>query len=168
MSSQKISILSMMVLLAVWAFSHSSVASELHWTVTQHRYEGLPLFTRYPVIPDYDKLRAGLPIRVTVSLTLSNVTTDGLPEAAYNRSLEPLDNFIVEYFEDRGQGQCVLVETFNGNRYFYVYIAESANLDGFKSALAATFPGNEIEVSIVKDLGWSFIKRYAAEYLVAH
>lgn len=156
---------SVMALLTTWAFSVGSIASELHWTVTQHTYEGLPLFTRYPANLDYDKSKAELPIRMTASLTLSRVTENGLPEATYNTSLEPLDNFIVEYFQNRREGQCVLVETFNGQRHFYIYIAERANVDEFRNALVAKFPGAEVKVSVFRDPGWSFIKKYAAEYL---
>ncbi|MFC4525553.1 DUF695 domain-containing protein [Dyella halodurans] len=155
-------------LLAAWAFCAACFASELHWTVTQHTYEGLPLFTRYPVDLDYDRSKAVFPIRMTASLTLSKVTANGLPEAAYNASLESLDNFVVEYFENREEGQCVLVETFNGKRHFYIYIAEQADVDGFKKVLAARFAGSEIEVATFRDPNWSFIKRYAAEYLQDH
>jgi len=158
-------ILSVVALLTIWAFSIGAIASELHWTVTQHTYEGLPLFTRYPVNLDYDKSMAELPIRMTASLTLSRVTAKGLPEAKYNTSLEPLDNFIIEYFHSRGEGQCVLVETFNGQRHFYVYIAERASVDEFRNALVAKFPAADVKVSVFRDPNWSFIKKYAAEYL---
>ena len=136
-----------------------------NWVVTQHEYEGFPLFTRYPNNLDYDKLQEQFPVRVVVTIDLSEVTDKGLPVTSYNNSLESFDNFVVESLADNCKGQCVLVETFSGERHFYIYASDSADTSELEAAIKNKFPQHVVSFEVRRDPKWSFIRQYAKDYL---
>jgi hypothetical protein len=140
-------------------------SSNTNWVVSFRDYEGYPLFTRHPTDLNFDKLQKLYPIRIIVDLTLAKVKDNGLPENDYNKAIEELDNFVVEYFENQSEGQCVLVETYAGKRHFYSYVSNSANIEAFKREINKKFPKHEIEFDIKPDKNWSLIRKYTKEIL---
>ena len=143
----------------------ASAAQPANWVVAQHDYRGFPLFIRYPNNLDYDKLQPRFPIRIVATIELTEVKDNGLPVSSYNNSLESFDNFVVEYFEKRAEGQCVLVETFGGKRQFYIYVSDSTDTAAFEKAIKQQFPQHSVTFEIERDAKWSLIRRYAKEYM---
>jgi hypothetical protein len=79
-------------------------------------YEGQPLALRVRPAADSAANRARYPRVALISHALSDVTSNGLPEANYNDLLADFDQDVHSFVERGGDGLVVLVETFSGKR----------------------------------------------------
>jgi Family of unknown function (DUF695) len=140
-------------------------AQETFWTVKKLTYENYPLIVRYPTNLNYDELQKNLPTRLVVTLNLEKITDLGLPEPKYNDSLESFDIYLVDYFKEIIEGQCVLIETFSGNRNYYFYVSEKVDMERFKTNIKIKFPLQNLEFGIKNDPNWWLIRQYNKDYL---
>lgn len=155
---------SVLALFASFIMGTSSAATESRWKVTQITYEGFPLFLRYPIDLDYDKLQSLFPTFVVITVPYTEHTDNGLPEKNFNQSiLEPLDELIFKSIGGTKNGYCVLVETFYRNRHYYLYVAPTYDVELLKQTLQSSNANLAIEVEKSNDPSWSFIRRYAKE-----
>lgn len=134
------------------------------WKTGSFEYEGFPLLLRVPDGLNYDALKQIYPQLISVTHYLSNVEANGLPEADYNASLIVFDDQLVGALEDTGAGITVLVETFGGERTYYMYSKSDFQPELLEQELNKTFPEHRIEISSKTDKEWSFIKRYANDW----
>jgi len=135
------------------------------WKVGQLEHEGYPLFVRYPSQLNYDVLQAGLPVRAVISVTFDRVSDNGLPTREEQAESEPFDQFVVEWFRLNSEGVCVLVETFGGKRHYYFYAASENCAKALLASVAKAFPDRPFQSEIAIDRAWSFIRRYARDFL---
>jgi hypothetical protein len=136
------------------------------WRTKQTTNDGLPLFLRYPENADFDSQKSSFPVLAVITHELSKVSPNGLPEPEYNDSLLEFDSEIRGGFEQLKIGQTVLVETFGGKRKYYIYVAPEVCLDEIIVSLSKRYPHERLSWSVHPDSEWSFIKRYAKEWLL--
>src|SRR5579872_4112198 len=98
------------------------------WVSAMAEFEGLPLALRVRPAADFPANRTRYPRVALVSHALSQVTSNGLPEASYNDLLADFDQEVHTFIERGGDGLVVLVETFAGKRNYYAYVADDARL----------------------------------------
>jgi hypothetical protein len=134
------------------------------WKVGETTYEGFPLLLRYPDDINYDVPPYGFSTLLTITHNLAKVQASGLPDKAYNSSLEDFDVFLSRFIESDGHGVVVLIETFGGKRAYYFYIDGVLDISLAQQDLARKYPEHDIEWTSKPDAQWSFIKRYAKEF----
>jgi hypothetical protein len=135
------------------------------WETREIAYEGLPLLLRWPSNLDFDSLQEEFPKYVAVTLTLRECSDNGLPTSEYNTTLMELDMALLTFFQDRGRGRAVLVETFNGKRTHHFYVASRVDTGAMLCRIRGEYPGHELELKEDPDPGWAFIRKYTARYL---
>ena len=133
------------------------------WLVGENRYKGERLLLRRPEIIDVKALLPRFPVLATITHELEGVTSDGLPERAYNESLADLDHEIITAF-DGGNGTVVLVETFSGERNYYFYIAEGVDVSKTAAVIMRQYPNAKLSTFSKPDPAWNFLARYAKDY----
>lgn len=132
---------------------------EEKWFTGEVEHEGFPLLLRFPEEKNYEELQSNCPVFIWLTHNLAKVTSDGLPEKEYNKSLEEFDLRIIEDCE------CiVLVETFSGKRNYYGYVPEDFDLERVMGIIKDDFPNEDFEWNSKLDENWKFIKRYADDY----
>ena len=141
-----------------------TVMIERKWNVGEYKYEGYPLLLRFPIGLDYDALSKEYPQLVVATFEFSEVTSNGLPESNYNKSLEYFDLYLSSRIERDGEGITVLIETFSGKRIFYMYSKRELDLEQLKNKVAAQYPKNHLVWEKQLDSGWKFIKKYAHDF----
>jgi len=144
--------------------NEDDASANQEWLTGQADYEGLPLLLRRPKDVDYDLLKETLPNLVVVTHHLEKTKSNGLPEDEYNAGLADFDDEVVSYFRNRKQGTTVLVETFSGNRKYYIYVAPDADIDKAKAHFKQNYSTHNLSWLIKNDPDWKFIKSYAKEF----
>jgi hypothetical protein len=139
-------------------------ASQQTWKTAKVMYEGYPLMLRVPDSLNYDDLKKRFPKLLVVTHALAKVMPSGLPEPDYNDSLFELDEYLVNYFVAKKQGQIVLIETFGGKRNYYFYVSSTTNKTEVVSNILKRYSKQKISASEKNDSEWSFIKGYAKEF----
>lgn len=88
------------------------------WLTANAEHEGFPIYFRRPDVrvAEFETLREKYPALLAVKHQLAQVKNNGLPEAAYNESLAPLDAALTTPFREEETGLVALVETFAGKR----------------------------------------------------
>jgi hypothetical protein len=137
------------------------VAEDRPWKTGSFEHEGFPLLLRVPDGLNYDELKEIYPQFISVTHYLSKVKNNGLPEADYNESLYDFDEQLVGALENTGAGITVLVETFGGERTYYMYSKSDFSSELLEKELNKTFPEHQIEINSKTDKEWFFIKQYA-------
>lgn len=140
------------------------MTKERPWKTGSFEYEGFPLLLRVLDGLKYDELKEIYPQFISVTHYLSEVKSNGLPESDYNESLYDFDAQIVELLENAGAGITVLVETFGGERTYYMYSKSDFSSELLEKELNKTFPEHHIEINSKPDEKWAFIKRYANDW----
>ena len=128
-------------------------------------YKGFPLYLRRPVGLDFDALSKKFDLRLVLTHKFSFRRFDGGPEPVYNRTLEDLDLAITAFFENGGEGQIVLIETFGGERNYYFYVQRTVDPTAVLETLRSRFPGHVLEIVSASNPEWKFIRRYTLDYL---
>jgi hypothetical protein len=95
-----------------------------------------------------------------VSHALSDVASNGLPEASYNDLLTEFDLDVHTFLERGGDGYVVLVETFSGKRNYYAYVADDARLKARVDELCAKYPQHSLSVRGGADAEWRIFNDY--------
>lgn len=140
------------------------MGKEREWKFCKFEYEGFPLLLRLPVGLNYNELSRLYTLLISVEHHLSKVTGNGLPNKEYNETLIDFDEYVINSLELRNEGICVLVETFGGNRTYYMYAKDSTEIDKIEEDLKTKYPEHKVELEMKTDKDWSFIKRYANEW----
>jgi len=130
------------------------------WYTAQKEHEGFPLFLRWPATIDLSEIRLHFQKLVVVTHKLSEVQSNGLPVPDYNETLEDFDVDLSRYPVSQGFGFPVLIETFGGNRAYYFYFKEEADLEDFREHVTSTWPDHELEWFSKSDGQGGFIQRY--------
>lgn len=139
------------------------VDKDTKWYTGEVQYDGLPLQLRFPEKPDFDTLEKRYPKLLKVTHRLVKVTTSGMPESAYNKTLAQFDHEMIVAFEP-SSGITVLVETFGGNRIYYIYVAATAKVKEMKERFLKKYPEHHLEWELKDDPHWKFIRRYSEDY----
>ena len=134
------------------------------WVIDEITYEGFPLLLRRPAKVDIEGLRPLYPIRVAVTHIFTKRKPNGLPEASYNNGLFAMDNELTDAFSAGHHGECVLVETFGGERNYYYYISGEADAPAILTGISNRYPAEQLSWKVRTDSGWTFLTRYAAEF----
>lgn len=140
------------------------MANDERWKFGDFEYEGFPLLLRSPFKLDYDELQVQYPQFISMTHKLKDVMNNGLPNREYNRSLFEFDIFVSEVLEKERTGVTVLVETFGGNRNYYMYSAESVEITTLEKKITDKFPEQEILIESKIDKSWSFIRAYSNDW----
>jgi hypothetical protein len=140
------------------------VPKEHRWKVGETRYEGFPLLLRFPDDINYDAPPAGFSTLLIITHNLAKVQPSGLPDKAYNTTLEDFDDSLIRLIESDGHGMLVLVETFGGKRAYYFYIDAVFDIHTVQVDVASRYSEHSLEWSTKPDEQWSFIKRYMKEF----
>ena len=130
---------------------------ETKWYTGEFQHEGFPLHLRFPEKPDFDALQKKHPRLLMVTHSLAEVKSSGVPEADYNDSLAEFDHDLAASF-DASSGIIVLVETFGGNRTYYIYVSVDAAVEATK------YPQHKLDWKLRDDPGWKFIRGYSEDY----
>ena len=134
-----------------------------NWVVSQHTYEGFPLFLRRTTNLDTPANREHYPILAVVTHEFTHRHPDGRPEHAYNESLLDFDCEITSAFDSPQRGIPVLVETFGGKRIYYFYVEPDTDLSAAIQPIAARHQNEKLTWELSKS-GWSFLDRYAKDF----
>ena len=153
-----------LIVLSILLISGNVVAEDRPWKTGSFEYKGLPLLLRVPDGLKYDELKEIYPQFISVTHYLSKVKNNGLPDADYNESLFDFDEQLVGVLENTGAGITVLVETFGGERTYYMYSKSDFSSESLEKELHETFPEHQLEINSKTDKEWSFIKRYANDW----
>ena len=134
------------------------------WYSGEVEYEGYPLHLRFPQQPDFDKLQKQFPVFLTITHTFDKVESSGNPESEYNLSLAELDHDLITSFEQSNCGKTVLVETYGGERNYYIYVDSTSSIKKHKKALSKTHKKHNLEWDSNEDPNWEFIREYSQDY----
>ena len=134
------------------------------WFSGELQYEGYPLHLRFPEKPDFDTLEKRFPIFLSITLIFSKLNNRGDPETDYNFSLRELDNDLVSCFEKTNHGKTVLVETYCGERTFYIYVDSESSIAEQRKWISETYKDHDLKWSFYEDKNWEFIREYALEF----
>ena len=134
------------------------------WKTGEFEYEGFPLYLRVPDGLNYDELSKSYTQLIDVTQILSEVKSNGLPEADYNKTLIDFDGFLVNYLERLGKGITVLVETFGGKRSYYMYAKPEFEVFVLKQEINKLYTQHRVEIETNTDQSWSFIRQYANDW----
>ncbi|GHT87059.1 hypothetical protein AGMMS49960_02410 [Betaproteobacteria bacterium] len=139
------------------------------WLNASTKHEGFPIYFRRPDIrvSEFEGLRPQYPVLLAIKHQLSHVKDNGLPVAAYNKLLAPLDAALVEPFRDESDGLVALVETFAGKRTYYIYLAPTFDAQQFMSSIASKFQQESISWKLHDDPTWRLFNGYAADFQFA-
>lgn len=141
-----------------------SEATDDQWLGKTSRYEGLPLALRVrPYVVTLENQR-NFPQLAAITLQLSRVRADGMPESDYNDTLAALDAELIELFESNKVGLTVLVETFNGRRVFYSFTQATAPVQALVADFQKRNTGHAISVQVRSDPNWGFITNYRKQF----
>jgi len=140
------------------------MAKEQPWITGKFEYEGSPLHLRVPKGLNYDELSVKYPKFISVTHSLSQTTDNGLPVPEYNSTLGDFDEFLIKYLENNNMGITVLVETFGGNRTYYMYSNKGFNIETFNSSITQKYSQHIVEIDSNIDDQWSFIKQYSEDW----
>ena len=130
------------------------------WVTTMAQHEGAPIALRVRPNANTPANRDLYSVRVAVVHELSNVTSNGLPEAEYNNQLAEFDDEVHRCLEGDGDGLVVLVETFSGRRIYFSYVRSDANVDGRLEKLKARFPQHTLRSKASDDGDWEAYEHY--------
>lgn len=134
------------------------------WLTAEKTYEGFPLLLRRPADLDVDSLRPLYPTLAVVTHEFTRRKLNGLPEPDYNDGLVDMDCELVRAFDAHRMGVPALVETFGGQRHYYFYVAQEADVPGVISVVARRYPSERLSWSVRPDPEWEFIESYAREH----
>lgn len=137
---------------------------QVKWYVKETIYEGFPLILRFPEKPDIEKLKKKFTRLLSIEHKFTKVKSNGFPESKYNKSLLTFDLYITRMFEKQAMGKTVLVETYGGNRIYYIYISEEINIEEFKAKVKRKFPEHTLAWETQKDANWKFLKSYSEDF----
>lgn len=137
---------------------------EPHWKTAATEHEGFPLLLRAQGGLDYDSLQGRYPRLFWVTHTLDKVQPSGLPDILYNQGLEDFDIAVVELFSRDESGITVLVETFGGERTYYMYVSNHADTEAAMKRIQEKYSGHKLDWQIKNDSQWHFIRRYAEDF----
>jgi hypothetical protein len=134
------------------------------WLLAEKVYEGFPLFLRRPADFDVESLRPSFPSLAIVTHKFAKRKPNGLPDDDYNHGLAEMDLSLVGAFAVERMGIIALVETFGGERNYYFYVVQNADVPGVISAIAHRYPNEQLSWSVRPDKEWRFITRYTSEH----
>ena len=140
------------------------MAKEQLWLTGKFEYDGYPLHLRVPKGLSYDELSLKFPKFISVTHSLSQTTDNGLPVSEYNNTLGDFDEFLIKYLENTDSGITVLVETFGGNRVYYMYSNKNFDVSKLKSLISQKYSQHKVEIDSNMDDKWSFIKQYSEDW----
>ena len=92
------------------------------------------------------------------------MSSDGLPDKEYNEGLADFDDDIISFAENNNFGLIVLVETFSGNRSYYMYVIDDFSLSAFGDYIDKQYPDQQVKLDERRDKDASFIQRYGAAH----
>lgn len=153
-----------LILIFIFVLTGNVMAEERPWMQAELDFEGFPLYLRYPAGLKYEELKKSYPKFITVTHILSEVKNSGLPKSEYNESLFEFDGQLIDILENAGAGITVLVETYAGERAYYMYSKDDFLPELLEKKLKESFPEHEVEISSKNDSEWSFIKQYAKDW----
>ena len=130
------------------------------WLGATVQYEGYPMALRVRPRATTTDHRARLQYLAALTQQLAHVRKDGLPEAAYNRSLFDLDLSVVAALEEDASGLTVIVETFAGKRRYYAYVTDPARAEAALGKVRRDHPGHELSLSGRPDPTWELYSEY--------
>ena len=134
------------------------------WVLSQHTYEGFPLFLHHVERLPAPLRRKELPALAIITHTFSKRLANGLPESDYNDSLAEMDLMLMNAMKAQKIGSPVLVETFGGKRMFYYYVVDQRSAEKRFADIRPLFPAEELSFDSRPDPDWGFIYRYAKDY----
>jgi hypothetical protein len=134
------------------------------WLGATVTYEGAPMALR--VRPNVDTIhnRERFSQLVEVTHELAQVRPDGLPTPDYNESLAEFDAQIIEVLEKQGLGITVLVETYNGQRSYYAYVASVAHAKQAFEIVSGHFPQHTLALHSGADSEWGLYAEYRERF----
>jgi|GEM_PF-1268215 len=134
------------------------------WVLSQHTYEGFPLFLRHVERLPFPSRRRKLPQLAIITHTFAKRRSDGLPDPDYNDGLLDLNMTLIDAMKLDGVGTPVLIETFGGKRMFYYYVIDQRSAESRFHDIKRLFSGEELSFDSRADPKWGFIQRYAKDY----
>jgi hypothetical protein len=147
-------------LLIISSCGQNKTKKEMKWLTTNTKYEGFPLFLRFPDYENVWSYKGKFSNLLCITHKLEKVNDNGLPEPEYNLTLSNFDGDMVELFDRNSQGIIILVETFGGERNYWYYVSSmfdyKINVDNIKRK----YPSNKIEINFRPDLDWGFLNNY--------
>ena len=134
------------------------------WVLSQHSYEGFPLFLRHVERLPFPSRRAELPSLAIITHTFAMRLANGLPDPDYNDTLVDFDLTLIDAMKDDGVGSPVLIETFGGKRIYYYYVTDEVAAQIRFWAIRRRFTEEELAFECRPDPEWGFIHSYAKDY----
>jgi hypothetical protein len=136
------------------------------WLNADSMYEGYPIYFRRPRVlrTEFPLLQPRYPRLLVLTHVLTHVKSNGLPETAYNTSLEALSLALTLPFEDEKAGLIAVIETFAGKRTFYIYLAPSFDAEALVREVQARFPHENLHHEVDADPDWRVLNGYARDF----
>lgn len=132
------------------------------WLTATVSFEGYPLALR--VRPSVTSaIEQEQPHLGSVCHQLEKVRNDGMPEPAYNATLENLDATIHECLPSR-RTSVMLVETFRGYRTYYACFHSKDDYECWLDTLINAFPHHQLEGEFDAEKAWSFYSSYRRDF----
>lgn len=141
-------------------------ASQRPWLSTNTLYEDYPIYFRRPDIrvAEFAQLQPQYPRLLVITLAFAEVRSNGLPEGDYNTSLARLDSCLTAPFDTETDGLIAVIETFAGNRTYYIYLTPSFDAGGFMTEAMRRFPNDDLSYETEGDPEWNVIRGYADQF----
>ena len=132
----------------------------MKWFTTDTVYDGLPLHLRRPAYENVWNDQNSFSQLFCITHKLDMVKGNGLPESAYNKTLDGFDEELVNLFNPANEGIIILIETFSGKRNYWYYLSRSTSYNLKVSLLKEKYPSHSMVTSYNDDSDWGFIKEY--------
>ena len=131
------------------------------WSTLEIEYEGFPLLLRRPDRFDIDFFRDKFTQLVTIEHSLEKVSSNGLPDRNYNKTLTDFDHYMCSLLRIN-DGIIFLIETFAGKRNYYYYTLALFDINPLIESGKKIFKVS-LKVTVKEDFGWGFIREYPVQ-----
>jgi hypothetical protein len=71
---------------------------------------------------------------------------------------------LITVFDQRGNGVCVLIETYGGERNYYYYVIPNADVSALLDPILRRYSMEKLEISTKSDPEWNFFQKYAKDF----
>ncbi|MTW13405.1 DUF695 domain-containing protein [Pseudoduganella eburnea] len=134
----------------------------LSYLTAQLKYEDMPLALRVRPYAEDDEIWQRLPHLVTLTHTLEEVLSDGMPMPDYNDTLLEFDGDVHDAV--LADGEVFLVETFNGRRTYYACVSSTARAEEALQGLISRYATHDLQMGGKRNHAKKFYQRYRQDF----
>ena len=137
---------------------------EPEWLIRTTQYDGFPIALRVRPAAGGPSIKESYPHLGVLSHTLARVRKDGMPEPAYNATLEEFDGAVHALLEKDTGGIIMIVETFGGERNYYACVRDEQAHQRWIEDVSRRFPEHDLSDTFKSHAAATFYRKYREDF----